>query len=248
MLELVIPDIHTKWEIAEKYIELYGPQVDHIVCLGDYFDDFNDGPKSNAATAEWIKTHLYDPKFTFLLGNHDQHYSYGDKLHYNAQCSGYTRNKHRAISKVLGIKDWDEFELYRLSGRFLYTHAGYTQYLARQVVKVGRNFKTQIEKARMDVKIRMYNDMIAPGYSRGGNEPVGGLLWCDFNDDFKPIPGLCQVFGHTRAAYPHMKANFNHKTDTIRQWGDTKNWCVDTNLTACCIVNTVKETLEKVTI
>ena len=54
----------------------------------------------------------------------------------------------------------------------------------------------------------------AIGRSRGGPAPCGGIFWCDYYRDFKPIPGIAQVFGHSRQ--PHG----------ITQH-DEHNWAID---------------------
>lgn len=43
------------------------------------------------------------------------------------------------------------------------------------------------------------------GKSRGGLLLAGGLLWCD-PCEFEGIPGLNQVFGHTRGAAANLSA------------------------------------------
>lgn len=43
---------------------------------------------------------------------------------------------------------------------------------------------------------------------------LGGLFWCDFRQEFEPVPGLTQVFGHTASG-----------GDTIRRVADS--YCID---------------------
>jgi hypothetical protein len=38
---------------------------------------------------------------------------------------------------------------------------------------------------------------LQPGRARGGWAKVGGVNWLDYDREFKPVPGLKQIFGHT---------------------------------------------------
>ena len=40
MKTLIIPDIHTRFDVAESFIDKERP--DNVVFLGDYFDTFDD--------------------------------------------------------------------------------------------------------------------------------------------------------------------------------------------------------------
>ena len=70
-----------------------------------------------------------------------------------------------------------------------------------------------------------YRSFGAVGVSRGGMGDCGGPLWCDWQDEFKPIPGLRQVFGHS--------ANFTRARKNQKQIGslrctlDEQNWNID---------------------
>ena len=70
----IIPDLHNRVEIAEKIIEKENNSVDQFNLLGDYFDNFFDGPEDVTKAANFLKLYCNDPKFKFLIGNHDLHY------------------------------------------------------------------------------------------------------------------------------------------------------------------------------
>jgi len=57
------------------------------------------------------------------------------------------------------------------------------------------------------------------GWARGGRSRAGGIFWCDFNDEFIPIPGVNQIFGHT--AYGGRNGIRTMHTE------DSLNYCID---------------------
>jgi len=54
------------------------------------------------------------------------------------------------------------------------------------------------------------------GRARGGRDPIGGPLWCDWDAEFTPIPGLLQIVGHT------------HNKHGLIVWKNDDAVCVDT--------------------
>ncbi|NIU00684.1 MAG: hypothetical protein GWN01_07025, partial [Nitrosopumilaceae archaeon] len=49
---------------------------------------------------------------------------------------------------------------------------------------------------------------------RGGMDAYGGIVWCDY-DEFEPIPGVKQIFGHTADQVPKRYNNENICIDTF---------------------------------
>lgn len=191
---LVIGDIHTKEEKAERICEKY---KDHkIIFIGDYFDDFGDTPVKNSFTAAWLKESLSNPNRVHLKGNHDEHYS----PQVNCMCSGFSRAKKEEINKVLTLEDWDKLKYFHHENGWWFSHAGITKYWFGHPMKekiteerVQKVIDEAIVKQRLDDPD---NAIWAPDEYRGGFSPVGGILWCDWRkldliSDFK------QVVGHT---------------------------------------------------
>jgi metallophosphoesterase superfamily enzyme len=119
---LVIPDIHTHHEKAERICQKY---KDHkIVFIGDYFDQFNDSVEDNMFTAEWLKESLGKQNRIHLRGNHDEHYD----PRVSSICSGYSNQKKAGINKVLSIEDWDKLKYFHFENKWLFSHAGVNQY------------------------------------------------------------------------------------------------------------------------
>ena len=85
---LVVGDLHTKFDILEKAISYFNDDssIERIIFLGDYVDDWNKPPEAsyNLLTRLITLKKAYPDKVVLLLGNHDFHYIYDD-----ARYSGY---------------------------------------------------------------------------------------------------------------------------------------------------------------
>lgn len=199
MSTLVIPDIHNKIGVAQKIIDRH--KVDKRVFLGDIYDDFGDTPEIVKRVAEWHKEQLSDPKNVFCLGNHDMPYMC--PRNYFLQCSGNTEEKSKAINNVLTQEDWNKSVVaYRLDDWCL-SHAG----IAKRFVEV------DVVKALAEVKEGLKPRIFGAGYSRGGDQAVGGVTWQDWSE-FEDY-GVKQIVGHTPGKKPRQKGN---------------SWCLDTHL------------------
>ena len=221
---LVIPDMHHRYQTAEEIISRERPDL--TVFLGDYFDDFGDGPEMAERTAKWLVRSLeYDGEEggrIHLLGNHDLHYMASNA---DYRCSGYSDAKRRVIDSY-GI-DWAKLRLYYWIGAagtgWLCTHAGFSNRLYAQ------QRRTESEPVQ-DVLRRAVEDLagasdksvphpfLEAGCSRGGPNSVGGLIWCDYGE-FVDIPHTRQIFGHTRDSTVRRKVS-----------PDSAHYCIDTVL------------------
>lgn len=106
----IIPDIHNKVSKAEtlvKKIEM-DPQIQKIVFLGDYFDDFHDHPNDAKATAMWLKESLTKSNRIHLIGNHDLAYFYPWNPH--TSCPGWEKSKQHEVNKILNKEDIENFQ------------------------------------------------------------------------------------------------------------------------------------------
>ena len=218
---LIIPDVHNKAAKAEGMVRDAGP-VDRVVFLGDYFDDYDETPEDTRDTAKWLSSSLGRDDRVHLIGNHDLNYMTGNP---NLRCSGYTREKYEIISGY-GIP-WERLRpFYWLGGGdgdggWLCTHAGLSNDFYTEVGG-GAPVREVMEGAGRDLE-RVHDASHAPeffraGTSRGGAAPVGGILWCDYSE-FADVPGLRQVFGHTRGSSVRRHAD-----------GGTEHICLDTVL------------------
>jgi len=214
---LIIPDIHTKFDIAETIIDKETP--DNIVFLGDYFDSFYDSLDVTEQTALWLKDSLEKENRIHLLGNHDLSYLHPD----THLCSGYSTGKLWVIKKV--DVDLSKLQHYCWVGNWLCTHAGLSNEFYRAYKKENESPNDFLQRHTLDSKLidRLYD--CSP--SRGGRNTFSGIVWCDYHE-FVDIPNEKQIFGHTRR--------------NVRQ---TKNHiCIDTGLQNYAIHEDGKMTIE----
>jgi len=199
-ITLIIPDLHLRWQHAQKIIDSVG--ADEIIFLGDFFDDFGDDPQSINEMIDWLESAVQKPNRTFLYGNHDVHYAYP---HEHLRCSGYAQWKHFIIRDRLDKKTWDKFKFYHfLDDKWLLTHAGLHKFnLPKKVAELHTDRPTFIKAiseyldAEQMKAFRQDSWFLHAGHSRGGMQRVGGIDWCDFEREFYPVLGINQIVGHT---------------------------------------------------
>lgn len=202
---LILPDIHHRIEEAERIIRHVG--ADEIIFVGDYFDDFGDDVEMVRETSAWLCNSVAKPNRIHLWGNHDIHYAYAYR---NFKCSGYEDWKYWIIQEHVDNKVWDHLKWYHfLDGKFLLTHAGLHKLnVPDDILKLHTDreaFNAAIATFLDAEKIQAFNQVANgqrhwfcnAGFSRGGTQRVGGIIWCDYEREFHPIQGLNQIFGHT---------------------------------------------------
>ncbi|MBU1151349.1 metallophosphoesterase [Patescibacteria group bacterium] len=226
MRTLILPDIHTKHGKAQQIIEKH-PDVDEVVCLGDYFDNFGDSGQSNMETAIWLKNFLKKENHVALLGNHEFNYAFNRMIY---GCSGYTKEKRELINDVLTIEDWKKLKPYYMAQGWYLTHAGISRRLLLHMFPPLQNssftrddFGKIIEKHLKLFLLTGSSLLFEAGRSRNGKNDTGGITWCHFPDEFGPIKGIKQIFGHTRQKEPTWYKN-------------TENLCLDTGLNHYAII------------
>lgn len=213
---VIIPDLHNKYDLAEKIILMENP--DMVVFLGDYFDDFNDTVEDADNTSKWLLGSLQHLDRVHLIGNHDLSYMTDNP---KLKCTGYRQSKHETIQNS-GIP-WGRTKLFCWVDDWLCTHAGLTnEFYMQQKTKNADSVQKVLDLSRHDLESiddqDYFHAFFQAGFSRGGSSPVGGILWCHY-DEFVDIPGVRQIFGHTR--------------DKVVRHGKTsisEHYCIDTQL------------------
>lgn len=243
MTTIIIPDIHNRVDWIEDTLSLLQP-YDKVIFLGDYFDDFNDTIDDVINSAKWLKESLKKPNRIHLLGTHDIWY----RFYYNPYLivSGNTTEKEIAINHILDENDWNQLTLYHFEQNFLITHAGLHTYLINGYVARNKDVLGQYidnntlnlgiidiidkiidpatKEALIDASEGHKNLWLMAGYSRGGLQPVGGLIWLDWNVEFDPIPYINQIVGHSDRDIDGNWREFPSEIITI----NSKNYCIDT--------------------
>jgi predicted phosphodiesterase len=244
MKTIIISDIHNRvYWIEDALSSPILQPYDEIIFLGDYFDDFNDTPEDATDAARWLKQSLHRPNRIHLIGTHDIWYMFP----YNRfiAASGNTEAKAYAIRGILTKEDWNKLYLYYYEQNFLLSHAGlhtnlisqyifehkdlFDKYITNKEQLNGQEIVDQIVKPATIEAINRVKDGYAhpwldAGVVRGGRQPVGGITWLDWIYEFKPIPGLNQIVGHTELNVPGekyvkqqnavIKSSINYDLDT----------------------------------
>lgn len=216
----ILSDIHTNYERAEQIIKHEGADVN--ILLGDYFDEFGDTPEDNAQTAYWVKSNLGKDNYIFLLGNHDVAYFYPSTF---TLCSGNTNAKLMTISEFLQPSDVRKFKWFHwLDDKTLLSHSGLSEIFLPEkglpLNDIKQFLDEESKKAYIALAKKESHWFFRAGFARGGrSQPVGGLTWLDWEDEFLPVKGLNQIVGHTPG-----------RGVRTREGEDSVNYCIDNHL------------------
>jgi hypothetical protein len=240
MRTIIISDLHNRIYWIEDFLISFPYQYDRVIFLGDYFDDYNDTPNDAFIVAKWLKQSLKKPNRIHLNGTHDLWY----RFPYNPfiEASGNTPYKEKVINSIITPSDWNKLKLFHYEQNFLISHAGLHIYLISDYVFKNKNIfnqyisnnqsirldtqqiidkiiKPATDEALKDISNGHANSWLNAGFSRGGVQRAGGLIWLDWNEEFEPIPNINQIVGHTEHRKPEEKIIINSKNYDL----DTRN-------------------------
>ncbi len=190
---LVIGDIHHRTDEAEAAIRSQDGRYDKVVLLGDYFDSAGDGEDRMRRTCRWLKASLRDSGRIHLAGNHDLAYLLNG--HDQTFCPGWTKDKQRVYEEELGGVPANAFRMAVQAGPWLLSHAGFSADLA-----AGHDAAGLVELAEVQFAEAVEGRSVPifeVGRARGGKRDKGGILWLDWNAEFRPAKGINQIVGHT---------------------------------------------------
>ena len=246
---LVIPDVHHRTEWAEALIAREGGDCASIIFTGDYFDYAGDTPEDTHRTALWLRESLRDPRRVHLLGNHDvAYFAHGWQTR---DWSGWTNAKHQAFSQVFSREDFASLPLHLAvtAGSWFLSHAGvaggryseFNGYPAEALLHWAALARQNLQLHTTETRTAL-PQLLGVGISRGGHQANGGLLWCDFDQDFTPLYGLNQLCGHTPERLRGqllLRGGVVRKVDLRELTQDaagrlkslgvlSQNWCLDT--------------------
>lgn len=237
---LIISDIHHQIDKLHKIIKHEAPDI--TLVLGDWFDSYDhDSTDVCINVAKYLLKYIHQDNVYTLWGNHDLHYFYTNR---RLICSGYSNGKDLCITDALYPKFneiKEKFLWYVWVDDFLCTHAGLHPYFLHPKMNINQEEVDLFLKREEELcKIAIVSDkphwMYAAGNARGGPSKYGGIVWCDFEDEYKPIEGLKQIVGHT---YSYVNKIRSHKTesDNPLEW---QNICIDCNLNEYLIISNGK--------
>lgn len=142
-----------------------------------------------------------------IYGNHELSYLMPNPH----QCSGY-KYEHKQIMMKYREDIQKHFKPFiMLDKDFLVSHAGLTKDLWDNESLTLDNLSETLTKWWPDP----YSPMHQIGAARGGFKYYGGLFWCDFDREFKHVPGLTQVFGHSRGKQTRVIGEGEHASFCI---------------------------------
>jgi len=201
---IVIPDVHNRVSRVDSMLKKL--KFDHVVFLGDFFDEYGDNANTASMTARavkrWIET--YGDRATFLFGNHDLSYAFPNNAF--VECPGSTPAKVKAVKAVLKREHWDKFRFHTKVEGFHLTHAGMHQKIFEHPIH-GMSDKWIAKccaEALGACRANASSPYLSWGADRGGYEPYSGLVWLHWGT-FTPIEGIHQIVGHTYTPKPAIK-------------------------------------------
>jgi len=192
MKHIFIGDIHGKHEIVSRALDKDGLKV----FVGDFMDSFDRSVSDQEKCLLLVLDAIEKKEAISIFGNHELNYLMPSRH----RCSGYSGRGKFMIQRHQKRINELFVPFYQPTPEWFISHAG----LHPEVSDRGYDF----------------SDLSSPahwiGWVRGGRNPVGGIFWCDFNSEFKPLEGLNQIFGHTAGKEIRTKHGEN-----------SLNYCID---------------------
>lgn len=209
MKHIFVGDVHGKVEAVKEALSKEGKKI----FVGDFMDSFEHDVQEHEECLQLVLKAIEAGEAEACFGNHEL--SYLMPFH---RCSGYTDDR-AAVMRTYGDQLRKLFKPYIfVAPDFLVSHAGLTGHIWNEYRIERENLKETLEKwwengaVKSSGQAPKYRPIHWIGRTRGGINKVGGLFWCHFPNEFIPVKGLKQVFGHTRGS-------------EIRRIED--NWCID---------------------
>jgi len=196
-----VGDIHGKHELVSKALDNEGT----IIFVGDFVDSFDRSTNDMEKCLQLVLNAIDKNKAKAIFGNHELSYVYS-----NHRCSGYSFDTECMVSKYKQ-QILEKFQTHIWIDNFLITHAG----LHPRVMETAGT----LSDFYLPDKYHRANWI---GKYRGGLDPVGGIFWCDFNAEFKPIPNINQIFGHTSFFQDKNQVGIRHLSGE-----NSENFCID---------------------
>ncbi len=194
---LIVPDVHTCFEEAEKAIARF--DIQHVLFLGDYWDLYEDGTKKAAETARWLRESVLNPDRQHLLGNHDLPYLAG--INERTQCAGSNTEKVAAASRYVNRSLFTRFYVYRwLRANVIASHAGFSQHFLHPYGHHHEHLANQARQFHECAIGGLRHPWLEQGARVGNYGNQAGPLWIDWDELAASSSGENaphQVVGHS---------------------------------------------------
>lgn len=210
MKHIFIGDIHGKHEQVKRALDMEGKKY----FVGDIIDSWDRSPLEHSDCYSDILEAVAKGDARIVYGNHELSYL----LPHLHKCSGWHIAREQVVydHKKL-IEEYFENYIHVPELNVLVTHAGLSQQIFDAMSMTVDNYLTVIEESLTSPEYNQ-SPLHWIGNARGGMRPCGGIFWCDYQREFKPIPGINQIFGHSRVPTITLstKANsFNFAIDCL---------------------------------
>jgi hypothetical protein len=211
MKYVFVGDIHGKIDVVNKALDEDGT----IIFVGDLVDSFDRSVGEQERCVKTVLDAIDAGKAECIFGNHELSYL----MPTTHRCSGY-KNTMDMVLMQYRADILAKFKPAILLGdeacpNWFITHAGMHPIVFADYIASNQPIE---EWAAPNEATNRGSAAHWIGQARGGYQKVGGIYWCDFNDEFKPVDGINQIFGHTR-----------HKATGIRTLHSdlSENYCID---------------------
>lgn len=224
---LVIPDTHQNIQWVQSILAKESPNASQVVLLGDYLDAKVPGAAAPSQTARYIASlpeQYPDLPITFLVGNHDLPYLYdlqNDRSPDSPIPNPYSNGAYiPAYSQQVAPHFTPQFlarlEPFALVEGYLMSHAGlHTAHFPTPSETALAALHQKLKAHLLKLPNERPPELAAIGTARRGLDPIGGIAWQDWFQEFEDSLPWPQIVGHTLIDEPDKKG---------RSWNlDTRN-------------------------
>ena len=198
MKYLFAGDIHGNVSFLDDAIRYAERHNCRFVQTGDLVDSHDPltGPEQQLQVLDLVCSR-HGSSDIYLAGNHDLSYLW-DHL----RCSSYQESHAEAFRDRLSTIP---FQYFLMVDDLLVTHAGLSlRFLKDQSRVYGFSLPDSPQETASWLQAWLrehtaspWSDLFQPGAARGGMMPTGGITWCDYFEEFEPVPSIHQIFGHS---------------------------------------------------
>lgn len=233
---LIISDSHNNWRKLKQIIDSENPDI--VVFAGDHNDSFYLDNDCDVRDASMFHKELLNKENCIVLyGNHDISVYPGSGP--STKCSGYELRKDSIINSIFSINDWDKIKWHVVVDDWLVTHAGLLpEHIKNVPIKDINNIDMFLESesiiANRALKSGKSHWFWGAGIGRGGFARHAGIVWTDWEYEFRPINNIKQICGHSNGG-------------RVRRFSSVfpDNICIDSSLNEWVIIQNGKMEVKK---